>query len=132
MQFSASTIRGAGRGKSLGTPTINLNLEDIPSELEEGIYACLTSGERGALRPCSGQAGSGERAVLHYGPRPVFNDFKSCEIHLLDTDIQEAPKKITIQIVQKLRDVKDFASQEDLIVQIKEDIAQARGILRSS
>ncbi len=39
--FQARVIRGAGRGKSLGTPTLNLDRRDVPEDLEEGIHACL-------------------------------------------------------------------------------------------
>ncbi len=114
LTFTARVISGAGRGKRLGTPTMNMNLADVPHDLAEGIYVCRTDGES---------------AVMHYGPRPVFRDTTSCEVHLLDRVLERAPDTIIVEVIHKLRDVRDFPSPEALMAQIADDIAQARGIL---
>ena len=122
MQFTASVIKGSGRGKYLGTPTINLNVAEVPQDLEYGIYACKCQ-----FSDVSFQMS----AVLHYGPRPVFKDTVSCESHLLDEIPSKTPDSLTVEIIQKLRDVQDFASVEALKEQILNDIAEARAILKS-
>lgn len=118
MQFAARVITGAGRGKKIGTPTMNVHLDDVPKELKEGIYACRV------------QLGVGEKgwtdAVLHYGPRPVFKDSLSCEVHILDQLIHNPPEKITVEIIKRLRSVQDFPSPEALKEQIEKDIEEAR------
>lgn len=116
--LKARTVRGAGRGKGLGTPTINLELEDIPASLQEGIYACIVTLEERRVQ-----------AAMHYGPRPVFKDTTSCEVHLLDTKIENAPESLEVEIVAYLREVRDFPSVEDLRKQIDEDIVKTRAIL---
>ncbi len=113
ISFTARTIRGSGRGRDLGVPTINLDLRDISKDLKEGIYACFVQGLP---------------AVMHYGPRPVFRDTPSCEIHLLDADIHSPPPEVTVEIVTRLRDVRDFPSEEALKAQIDLDIDKARRI----
>jgi riboflavin kinase/FMN adenylyltransferase len=118
MHFEAHTITGAGRGRKIGIPTLNLDLSDIPATFQEGIYACYVH--------INSQVYTG---ALHYGPRPVFKDSIACEVHLLDTELTSFPTNVQIQIVQKIREVQDFPSQEALIAQIEQDIGQIQTIL---
>ena len=118
MTFDARVITGSGRGKTLGTPTLNVDLSDVPESLEEGVYACFAMVD-----------GVREQGALHYGPRPVFHDSVSCEVHLLDRIVATPPPRLTIEIVQYLREVRDFSSPEALREQIARDIEQTRGIL---
>ncbi len=118
--FSASVVRGAGRGRTIGSPTLNLQLEDIPSTLEEGIYACFVMlGEEGETLP----------AAIHYGPRPVFNDSQTFEAHILDRTIDHAPDRVQVRVVAYLREVRNYETQELLMEQIQADVAAARAIL---
>jgi riboflavin kinase / FMN adenylyltransferase len=116
--FSARTMKGRGRGKELGTPTINMELSDIPSDMKEGIYACWAGIDDHWLQ-----------GALHYGPRPVFQDGLSCEVYILDTDIESLPERIVIDLIEYLRPVMDFASKEELMAQISDDVARTRDIL---
>lgn len=138
MRFSANIVTGSGRGKRLGSPTINLNLAEVPEELEEGVYACyaFVNHERKT---------NNERrypAVLHYGPRPTFDGSRSCEVHLIEKfPISNSqfpsksqapspkPQTVTVEVVERLRDVEKFESESALKAQIAEDIAQAKTIL---
>ena len=127
--FRATIIRGAGRGKTLGTPTFNLTLEEIPRSLEEGIFAVRAGFEEQELSP----------AVMHYGPRPVFGDTKSCEVHLLErsavspsTPLRTGSQRsdsLSVEVVERLRDVQDFETPEELQKQITQDINDAKTIL---
>ena len=121
LSFNAHVISGAGRGKQLGTPTMNLDLSAVPSGVHEGIYACFCTFD-----------GRHHQAVMHYGPRPVFKDTASCEIHVLDTTINEAPQQLTVEIIHYLREVRDFQTPEALMAQIAADIDDARAILRNT
>lgn len=120
--FTASAITGAGRGKQYGIPTININLAAVPEHLEEGIYACFMELSDGIKHP----------GAMHYGPRPVFNDSRACEVHLIDTVVPSLPNAVTVTVVQRLRDIRDFPTVEDLKAQIVEDIAQCRAILSNA
>lgn len=118
--FTARVIPGAGRGKKLGSPTLNLHLEDVPAEFQEGVYACTASLNQ-KLYP----------AVLHFGPRPTFDGSRSCEVHVLEVlgARFQVLEQLTIEVMKKLRDVKKFDSVEELKTQIAKDREQAKQIL---
>jgi FAD synthase len=98
---------------------VNLDLADVPKELPEGIFAC-----RARVN------GTSYDAAMHHGPRPVFKDTPSCEVHLLDATLEESPDDADIEVVEYLREVRDFASPDELRQQMLRDIDQARAILR--
>lgn len=102
------------------TPTLNLELKDVPPAMKEGIYVCRVT------------IGSTKfNAAMHYGPRPVHKDTTSCEVHILDEVIAEAPETLTVDVIEYLRPVLDFPSEAALIAQISNDIEKSRGILRA-
>lgn len=116
--FTARVITGSGRGKRIGSPTINMDLQDIPADVKEGIYACWVKMEK-----------QWEKAAMHYGPRPVFKDIPSCEVHLLDATVSHAPETIDIAGLSYIRAVADFPSTEALMEQIADDINQSHAML---
>ena len=120
MKFTAEVIKGSGRGKSLGTPTLNLDTTKVPQEVAEGVYAIFAFIE-----------GEQHDAVMHYGPRPVFRDTLSCEIHLINEPIEHV-EVVTVHVLERLRDVADFPTPDDLRMQIALDIQNAREIIRNA
>jgi riboflavin kinase/FMN adenylyltransferase len=123
LRFTGRVIRGAGRGRIIGTPTINLDLHDVPATLEQGIYACLID--------IPGSDQNEWKAAVHFGPRPVFDDDVAFEVHLLDTKLPEPPPSLHVHVIAYLRDVRNFPSVEALQAQIFEDIRQTRDILHN-
>lgn len=123
LTFTAPAISGSSRGKLMGTPTINLDLAHVPAALREGIYVCrviFDEDDKADMRD----------AVMHFGPRPVFKDKPSCEIHVIDERIDEPPMLVHVDVIERLRDVLDFPSPDDLKVQIEEDIRRAKEMLK--
>jgi len=119
LSFSARVVKGAGRGRAIGSPTLNLHVSDVPNSLEEGIFACQAYwGRRSAS------------AALHYGPRPVFHADKACELHIIDHVIPRPPKKITVKVLKRLRSVRNFRTVELLMRQIAKDIKQVKHLLK--
>ena len=120
MRFESSQIKGKGRGKLLGYPTINL---EIPEnfELEDGIYAVkVFSGSKEFI------------GALHYGPIPVFKeDEKTLEVFLIDTSGEDIPdsKDFEIEILKYLRPVLGFDSEQELSEQIGKDVEETRKIV---
>lgn len=92
--------------------------------METGIYAAWVS--------ISGKTFAG---ALHYGPVPVFGqDEHTLEVFLLDTtgnDIEDT-SKIEITPVKRLRDVRNFGTQDALVVQIRKDVEDVRRALIQS
>ena len=118
--FTAQVVSGSRRGRTLGYPTLNLSLEALPSTLLQGIYAC-----RARVHSMNAWID----AVMHFGPRPVFQDTETCEVHLLDTSLPSPPSSLEVSVLERIRDVADFPSQEALKQQIICDIETARAIL---
>ncbi len=115
-QFISHQVKGHGRGKTLGFPTINLK---IPAnfKLQAGIYAAwVTINDRKF------------KGALHFGPIPTFGEKKmSLEVFLID--VADIPLDITgfieVETVKKIRDVKKFLSPQALTNQMKKDVAEA-------
>ena len=121
-----TVVRGAGRGKTIGIPTINLEPPD-PRKLlpPDGVYAVrVTIGEQGA--------GSREQfgGMMNQGPRPTFGEqTRALEVHLFDFDGELYGKTVDVQWVRRLRDVQAFPSREALVAQLERDRQAARAAL---
>ncbi len=116
--YNAATISGAGRGKGLGIPTINIDLAAVPLDLEHGIYACwITLDDKKYM------------GAMHYGPRPVFKDSIAFEVHIIGETVLSVPETVDVEIVGYIRAVANFRSAEALVVQIDDDVRIARGML---
>lgn len=121
MKFSSTQIKGKGRGKLIGFPTINLKIP-VNFELEDGIYAAKVNIEDKIFS-----------GALHYGPVPTFNESeKSLEVYLIglnDNKLENLEGKIIkVEIIKYLRPVIKFNSKEELIKQIKEDVINIKKI----
>ena len=117
---NARTIAGAGRGKGLGIPTINIDLGAVPNSLAHGIYACWIILDSKKFM-----------GAMHYGPRPVFKDTDALEVHIIGEKVMSVPETVDVEIIGFIRDVADFPSPEALVAQIEMDICIAKGILLS-
>ena len=119
MKFKSKQIKGKGRGRLLGYPTINL---EIPQNfnLEDGIYAVkVFTREKEFI------------GAMHYGPIPVFKENKkTLEVFLIDIEYSDIPnsKVFEIETLKYLRPVLNFPSQEELVKQIGKDVNQTREI----
>jgi riboflavin kinase/FMN adenylyltransferase len=115
----APVVSGAGRGKKIGIPTVNLNLKAAPSSLEQGVYACriFIKGKR-------------YMGAMHFGPRPVFSDSDSFEVYVLDTTLTEVAETVDLTIVAKIREIQNFPSAEILKTAIADDVRAVRAILK--
>ena len=118
-KFTSKQVKGKGRGKLLGFPTINL---EIPEnfKLISGIYAVKVF--------IAGQEFIG---ALHFGPIPTFNETQdTLEVFLIDIKDPQLPdtKNLDIQIetIKYLRSVKNFPNQEGLIKQIEKDVVSTK------
>lgn len=115
MKFESTHIKGKGRGKPMGFPTINLKIPDY-FELKDGIYAVRVNIEDKIFG-----------GALHYGPVPTFNESEqSLEVFLLESNSDELEnlnnKIIKVEIVKYLRPVIKFNSKEELVRQINNDV----------
>ncbi len=120
--LSGSIIRGRGLGTKLGIPTTNLN---TPNELipRRGIYVTLIDID-GRKHP----------SVTNIGFRPTVDRDSaaalSIETHILDFGRDVYGKSVSLEFLIRLRDERRFAGTEDLVAQIRRDIANARRYFR--
>ncbi|MFH1207181.1 MAG: EamA family transporter [Patescibacteria group bacterium] len=108
VNFTAKAIAGEGRGKSLGTPTVNLDKTDL--DLTHGIYTAKVAAD-GKIYP----------ALLHFGFKETFNDKLSLELYLHNFNGELHNQEVRVEVLEKIREVKKFQSKEDLIAQMEED-----------
>jgi riboflavin kinase/FMN adenylyltransferase len=133
-------VPGAGRGRVVGVPTINLAPPD-PRKLlpPDGVYAVWVtiegaggkgpgagSGERGAGRGAP-RASRRYGGMMNQGPRPTFGeDTRTLEAHLFDFAGDLSGATVTVEWVRRLRDVQAFPSREALVAQLERDRVAAR------
>jgi riboflavin kinase/FMN adenylyltransferase len=117
-----TVVRGDGRGRSLGFPTANLELENetLPGG---GVYA-------GWCRIDPRRDGPPVKAVANIGRRPTFGGGRtSVEAHLLDFAEDFYGCRLRLEFQARLREERRFAGPEELREQIGRDVAEARGVL---
>ena len=112
-------VRGDGRGRTLGIPTANLEVENeiLP---REGVYAARVRLE----------AGVWHRAVVNRGRRPTFGGgAPTTEAHLLDFEADLYDQRLRVSFVARLRDERAFSGRDALVAQIQADMEAARRVL---
>jgi riboflavin kinase/FMN adenylyltransferase len=111
-EVEGTVVAGDARGGTLGYPTANLA---VPAELivpAYGIYA--------------GEA-NGHRAAISIGVNPHYGgEERRVEAFLLDFDGDLYGQRLVLELWQRLRDERAFASEQDLVDQIARDVEAAR------
>lgn len=112
--------RGAGRGRQLGVPTINLaGVSDRKLLPPDGVYA-VRAEWRG------GSAGG----MMNQGGRPTFGEgTRALEVHLFGVDDDLYGEWVRVSWVRRLRDVARFPTPEALRAQLDRDRAAAQAAL---
>jgi riboflavin kinase / FMN adenylyltransferase len=111
-ELDGTVVSGDQRGGTLGFPTANLRVEPDLLVPEYGIYA--------------GAAGD-RRAAVSIGVNPHYGGTeRRIEAFLLDWEGDLYGKRLVLELWQRLRDERAFASEQDLIAQIARDVAQTR------
>ena len=115
--ISGRVIYGRQLGKTIGTPTANLELRRLRAPLS-GVYVVEVSG--GGLERAHG--------VANVGVRPTVDDSirANLEVHLLDREIELYGRHIEVTFRQKLREEIKFGSVEELQANIVRDIENTR------
>ena len=111
-EVEGTVVLGDQRGGTLGFPTANL---DVPPELlvpAYGIYA---------------GAALGHRAAISIGVNPHYGGSeRRIEPYLIDFDGDLYGQRLVVELWRRLRDERAFASEEELVAQIAEDVKATR------
>jgi riboflavin kinase/FMN adenylyltransferase len=110
---------GDKRGRSIGFPTLNLNLHRRVSPLH-GVYAVRVEGLE--AQPLPGVANIGVRPTVEGGARYLL------EVHLFNFERSVYGEHVSVECVRKLRDEQRFEDFEALRRQIHRDAEAAKEI----
>lgn len=114
-------VSGAGRGEILGFPTANLDISSGQALPPDGVYASWAY-VNGKAYP----------SMTNIGQCPTFGDGeRTVEAYLVDYIGDLYGHELQIDLVDRLRDEKKFASADELKAQVAEDIKQGKTILES-
>ncbi|QDV65487.1 bifunctional riboflavin kinase/FAD synthetase [Crateriforma conspicua] len=116
-RVSGFVVTGDQRGRKIGFPTANLDQWSTMAP-SPGVYSGRVELESGAQHP----------AAIHLGPNPTFEtDMKlKFEIHVLDYSGSLYDQILAVDFIDHIRAVHSFASVDDLIAQLKRDVATTR------
>jgi riboflavin kinase / FMN adenylyltransferase len=112
---------GDKRGRTIGFPTMNINLRRRISPLR-GVFAVRVDGLGSEL--LNGVANLGVRPTVGGDARYVL------EVHLFDFDRSVYGAHVNVEFIARIRDEKKFESFDDLRQQIAQDAQAARNLLR--
>jgi riboflavin kinase / FMN adenylyltransferase len=115
-EIEGRVVLGDQRGGTLGFPTANMS---IPGDLlvpTYGIYA--------------GAAGS-HRAAISIGTNPHYGgEERRVEAHLLDFNADLYGERLVVELWERLRDERAFATEADLVAAIADDVVRTRAAVR--
>jgi len=119
-QISATVVRGDGRGRTMGFPTANLEINDndklVPAH---GVYAVRV--HRG-MRSISG--------MMNIGVRPTFQEqTETMEVHLFDFNGNLYGERLAVDFIERVRAEQRFASTTELVAQLTVDQQAAKNVL---
>jgi riboflavin kinase / FMN adenylyltransferase len=105
-------VAGDARGGTLGFPTANLRVDPELLVPEFGIYA--------------GRA-AGHRAAVSIGVNPHYGGTeRRVEVYLLDFEGDLYGERLVVELWERLRDERAFASEAELVEQIADDVERTR------
>ena len=120
-RLEGRVVLGDRRGHTLGFPTANLKVQPEQAMPRDGIYATI--------------AHLGNRvfpSVTNIGVRPTFDGLKRLiETFIFDFNEDVYRRKLTIELVARLRDEMKFSGVEELKEQMGKDSEKALTVLKT-
>lgn len=120
-------VPGERLGRALGFPTANLEVPEVQVIPADGVYAAwaelFPGTPRARRRP----------AAVSIGTRPQFGGTRRVvEAHLLDFDGDLYGTRMRLHFVARLRGQQRFSRVEELVEQMRRDVARVRHVLQHS
>jgi riboflavin kinase / FMN adenylyltransferase len=138
-RISGIVRQGDQRGRTLGFPTANL--EKIPMLCPPpGVYcgrlaSVQSSQDQKIINASHGDVGSaiGFPVAINIGPNPTFGVNKTkVEAHIIGFEGDIYGYEIAIELLDRIRDVRKFASKEELLAQLAMDIVRTKEVVASN
>lgn len=111
---TGEVVKGEGRGKSLGYPTLNINYPEYKVQIKHGVYGveCTVGGET-------------YKGVANYGNKPTYgNENIQLEVYLKGYSGDLYGQTVTVEFLRFIRDIHKFDSDDELKAQLAEDIVK--------
>jgi len=110
-RYFGIVVRGMGKGRNFGFPTINIKLINNELNIENGVYVVTVFVHNRIYN-----------GMLYVGTRPTFNLQEiTVEIHIFDFNEDIYDQQISFQILHKIRDEMKFDDTDKLIKQLHQD-----------
>ncbi|NMA67844.1 MAG: bifunctional riboflavin kinase/FAD synthetase [Desulfitobacterium sp.] len=116
-------VKGEQRGRQLGYPTANLQIQEGLLIPKRGVYAVWAWIDNQKVP-----------GMMNIGMKPTFHKeyMLTVEVHFFDFHGDLYGKELTIYLEEKIRDECKFASKEELIKQLGLDAKKARDLLNQN
>lgn len=113
--ISGKVIRGKGLGKTISIPTANITIDHNLAIPKSGVYKTSVKYNNKKYS-----------AVTNIGYNPTFiNHPYSIETHIINLSHDIYDQEIEISFIKRIRSEKKFNSLDELVSQVKKDIAFA-------
>ena len=119
-EIEGQIVPGAGRGRTVTVPTLNLKPENelLPGN---GVYITRIALDSGEFLD----------AVTNIGTRPTFNGTsQTIETFVLNSTVRSEVRAARLQFLKRIRDERKFDSPESLSEQIARDVRTANAFFR--
>ncbi len=118
--ISGTVIRGRGRGKSLGYPTLNLQVPSNKLLPQDGVYSVRVQLE-----------GKTYVGMMYVGPKLTFGEnTRSVEVHVFGLEKEASGFRVELFVENWFRGPKKFADPEHLKDQLKSDEKKVKEMFR--
>lgn len=110
--IKGKVVKGDGRGKGIGFPTANIQLEDEDKVVpKRGVYAVDVVHENEVFK-----------GMMNIGNRPTFNfDPLTLEVHIFNFDVYIYGNLLKIRFKKYIREEKKFSNASELKNQLNDD-----------
>ncbi|HVF19336.1 MAG TPA: bifunctional riboflavin kinase/FAD synthetase [Mycobacteriales bacterium] len=124
-RVEGTVVRGDRRGRTLGYPTANVEVAAHTAVPADGVYAgWLVRG------PKPGVGADRVPAAISVGTNPTFaGQERRVEAFVLDFDADIYGEHVGVDFSARLRPTVAFASVEDLVAQMVDDVRRTRALL---
>ena len=113
-------IHGDGIGKTLGFPTINLEVDKLKLLPKDGVYGVQLEIDH-----------KNYYGLMNIGFRPTIDNIQHrVEVFILDFSGDLYEEEIRVELISRIRDERKFESKNHLVAQIKKDEAEFRDTIK--
>ena len=109
--YKSIVHKGDQLGRTIGFPTLNLDIDVLTKNFDEGVYASTIIIDDKQYK-----------GMLYIGPRLVVGETKKVlEINVFDFDKDVYGKEVSFAIEKYIRGISNFSSMEDMKKQLEKD-----------